>query len=349
MTQTDRLSRWQVQVGWLIAAAILGTTAFWAGREFATPTPQQAAESAPAATVVARSGEVGETTTVEGLVAFEEGVTVFSGRTGVVTSLSVDPQVPIESGAMVATVGLSPVVVAQGRTPAFRDMVEGNRGADISQLQAFLGVGGDGVFGPATRRAVLEWKRSLGMRSPDATVPLGMVAFVPSLPVRAITAEDVVVGSSVSAGDPLLVTLREGPRVSVLVDVAPKAQIGMPVTLQVGEASITGQVGPVAVIDGLQRYLVLDLEGGGICDAACGERFAAEGESPVSLEVEVSPVVSGVVVPSAAVGVQPDGTRAVRTVTGEVIPVQVTAEASGMAVVEGLEDGAEVMLFADVP
>lgn len=350
VTDAGRRGRWRVHVAWLLAATVAGVGLFWAGREFAAPAPQRIVELPPAATVVARAGEVGETSTLQGLVAFEEGMTVFSGNAGVVTSISVDPQKPVKSGAVVATVNSSPVVIAQGTTPAFRDMVEGNRGTDVKQLQAFLDVpSGDGVFGPATRRAVLEWKRSLGMRYPNATVPLGLVAFVPSLPVRAVPAEDVVVGSTVSVGHPLLVSLRERPVVSVLVDAAPKAQTGMPATMQLADERVTGRVGPVAVIDGLQRYLILDDAGEGICDAECGAGFAVEGETPVSVEVEVSPVVAGVVVPSAAVGVQPDGSRAVRTFAGDIIPVQITAEASGMAVVEGLEDGTEIVLFADTP
>ena len=342
--------RWWVHLAWLVVAALVGAAAFWAARAFTAPAPGSEVAEAPVPTVVARAGEVGESLSVQGFVSFGEGVSVFSGRSGVVTALSVDPSTPIESGSQVATVDLAPVIVAEGATPAFRDMVEGVRGADVAQLQAFLGLAeADGVFGPGTRRAVVEWKRSLGIRNPDASVPLGMVVFVPSLPVRAVPAEGVVVGSSVSAGSALLVTLQERPVVSVHVDSAPRVQTGMPVSMTVTGEELTGRVGPVMVIDGLRRYVIEDEEGGGICDAQCGAGFPAEGESHVSLQVEVSPVVTGVMLPSAALGVHPDGSRAVRTPDGEIIAVDVAAEASGMAIVEGVEEGTEVLLFGDTP
>jgi hypothetical protein len=49
------------------------------------------------------------------------------------------------------------------RRPAVRDLHEGDHGADVAKWQKALGVAADGRFGPATARAVNEFKRSHGL------------------------------------------------------------------------------------------------------------------------------------------------------------------------------------------
>lgn len=69
-----------------------------------------------------------------------------------------------------------------------RTLREGDRGADVRQLQrrlilhGFLTGGADGVFGPATRRAVTQARKALGLPAGDAADPalqqkLGMLPF----------------------------------------------------------------------------------------------------------------------------------------------------------------------------
>ena len=70
----------------------------------------------------------------------------------------------------------------------YRSLREGDRGADVRQLQlrliqgGYLWGGADGVFGPATRRAVLSARKALGLPLSDAADEtlqrrLGMVLF----------------------------------------------------------------------------------------------------------------------------------------------------------------------------
>lgn len=118
-----------------------------------------------------------------------------------------------------------PVYVLPGRIPAYRDMLPGESGDDIAQLQgalAGLGLyrGGDrhGCFGTATGKAVVALYHRLGYPVPvtagsagkgrggttgDPFVPSSELAFVSSVPVR-------VVGLAASVGDKV-----SGPVVSL--------------------------------------------------------------------------------------------------------------------------------------
>lgn len=119
-----------------------------------------------------------------------------------------------------------PVYVLPGRVPVYRDMLPGESGDDIAQLQGALaalglyhGGDGDGHFGTATQKAVVSLYHRLGYPVPvtggsagkggesgttgDPFVPSSEVAFVSSVPVR-------VVGLPASVGDKV-----SGPVVSL--------------------------------------------------------------------------------------------------------------------------------------
>jgi peptidoglycan hydrolase-like protein with peptidoglycan-binding domain len=123
----------------------------------------------------------------------------------------------VGQGSVILDVAGEPFFVLQGTVPAYRDLVPGEKGDDITQLQDDLetlgyGVGGDasGTYGPGTAAAVASFYSAMGYTAPTvsagpkadrgAEVPLGDFMFVPRLPAH-IANLKATVGQSVSASD----------------------------------------------------------------------------------------------------------------------------------------------------
>ncbi|MDQ3402154.1 MAG: hypothetical protein M3548_02010 [Actinomycetota bacterium] len=108
------------------------------------------------ATVVGR-GDVRPTQSVKiGFPSSVQGVPV-------VTRLSLRPGDRVREGTTVAGVSGRPVIVVQGKVPAYRDMRPGMTGTDVAALQRSLSRlecdpsgDGRGVFGPATKLCVAK-------------------------------------------------------------------------------------------------------------------------------------------------------------------------------------------------
>jgi HlyD family secretion protein len=96
----------------------------------------------------------------------------------------------IRNGEQLAELDGEPLFVLRGPVPAWRDLVRGESGPDVAELQnalASLGYydGGDtaGYFGPATQDAVAAYYGHLGYPPPPSGgVPAADVVFLPSLP-----------------------------------------------------------------------------------------------------------------------------------------------------------------------
>lgn len=96
---------------------------------------------------------------------------------------------------MIVEVSGRPLVALQGAVPAYRDLVPGDTGADVAQLQRGLAAigypaGGDtaGTFGAGTAAAVAAFYTALGYTLPDGEpmVPRAEIMFVPRFPARVI-------------------------------------------------------------------------------------------------------------------------------------------------------------------
>jgi peptidoglycan hydrolase-like protein with peptidoglycan-binding domain len=127
----------------------------------------------------------------------------------------------VGQGSVILDVAGQPFFVLQGTVPAYRDLVPGEKGEDITQLQDDLetlgyGIGSDtlGTYGPGTATAVASFYTAMGYQAPtvaaggkkaskSAEVPLGDFMFVPRLPahIAKLTAK---VGQSISGSDLVL-------------------------------------------------------------------------------------------------------------------------------------------------
>lgn len=338
-------SRWRVHLAWLTVAvltSVICTAAAWIVLQPAAP---ETPTSGPALYTVAQ-GEVGVQVGANAKIRFKAERSALSGSSGTVTSILVSPDAVIESGTMLLTIDLRPVVVAAGNVPTFRDLSSGMKGPDVSQLQTLLGLPADGTFGASTVRAVAAWQQSLGVPA-DSTVRRGDVVFLPSLPARGYVADGITVGTGVSEGDEL-VTIVGAPTVLVQVDASGRLVSGMSaqVALPDGGAVAGTLEGPYRDDDGLEYFHLVSPEGGPTpCDLACAQQFPVVTTSQVLATVDLVPRASGLIVPDSALAVLPDGSIAVRTIDEELIPVTVSVRGQGMSIVEGVPEGTSIHLF----
>jgi peptidoglycan hydrolase-like protein with peptidoglycan-binding domain len=91
------------------------------------------------------------------------------------------PNTQFREGDVLLTASGRPLLILQGKLPAYRDMVPGISGEDVRQLQQGLARLGfyhgpiDGVYTPQTSVAVAKWYRSKG-RDPFGSTPDQLVA-----------------------------------------------------------------------------------------------------------------------------------------------------------------------------
>jgi len=282
------------------------------------------------------------------------------GQEGIVTTVNFDPGESLGAGRVLFTVGLRPVIVAQGLVPSFRDMSGGMRGADIAQLQELLRELGyldgraDGVFGASTEAAVLAFQRGLDVPE-DGVVRRGDLLFVSDLPTRLVPTERLFVGSSLTGSDPAVAMLPPAP--SIVIPLSPDQRGLVPANGKVTVA-YPGGVWHGVIARAIERAdeagatyeLVLeDPDGGALCGGEC-DRWVPPGmRSSFDAEVDVVPETVGPVVPTAALITAPDGSTTVERADGTRITVQVIASTAGVAVVEGIDVGDQVILPFSAP
>jgi len=111
-----------------------------------------------------------------------------------ISRLDVTAGQTISNGEQLAEIDGEPLFALAGRVPAWRDIIPGESGPDVTEMQkalASLGYyqGGDtpGFFGTATQDAVSLYYEHLGY-TPPATggVPMADVIFLPSMPAKVI-------------------------------------------------------------------------------------------------------------------------------------------------------------------
>jgi peptidoglycan hydrolase-like protein with peptidoglycan-binding domain len=223
-----------------------------------------AAESAPPPltqlTAPVRRQVITSTVQAQGIVTQPPEVSQLAGASGgggggggasgvlpVVTKIFRPVGSTVEAGNVVVEVAGRPLFVLRGSVPAYRNLLFGESGTDVAQLQAGLETLGysvgddtDGVFGAGTASAVAAYYTALGysvpksQASPKAVkrpmVPLAEIMFVPDLPARVVKVAGPV-GQEASGS---LLTLSMGnPTVGGQLDPgnAPLVRAGMKVTI----------------------------------------------------------------------------------------------------------------------
>ena len=347
-----------VPLVWVVSLVVVAGVAWWAARATFVP-PQVSSEERPPATYVVTEASIGASLPVTVSVSWQTQPLAAGSLSGMVTAINLPDSGVIEAGDVLLSIDLAPVVVAQGSIPAFRDLGTGASGDDVRQLEEFLNAEGylkaepDGKFQAATAAAVREWQGALGVER-SGVVRAGDILFVASLPAHVVLGEAVVVGAVISPGQPVLSVVDDAPVFQALVGgnlssgVTPKA--GQAVSVSSPDGAVTweatvAQVRPEGV--GASTAVLAGPQGGPVCADQCGLLAYSPGGMVVSGTLIVSPIISGPALPLAAVGTAPDGSRFALRPDGTRVAVVVRGGDASRLIVDGVEAGEVVQLFAE--
>lgn len=336
----------------VVAAAGAG---FWAGQQFGREADNAEAGASEPVTATARTGTLGEEYPAPINLEWTQDLSLpFLGETAVVTALGTEPgdYVSIESGAVIGTVNGGPVVVIEGEQPAYRQMALGVAGVDVAQLQDHLVAAGfladaeaDGSFGPSTAQAVQVWWETLGVSDRD-TVPVGSIVFAGDLPRLLSTDPSVRVGEFITTGSPFIVGVSSNPVATVtLTEIQEQRYRAEGATFTVSDP--TGTDIEMTVLRTRIRDRATEIElalASGGFDEWSGLTLSAGSPARLSGRMVVTPPTEGTIVPVAALNDLADLNATIRLADGSAADVRVVAVVGGLAIVEPLEPGTEVVV-----
>lgn len=301
-------------------------------------------------------GSVGTSISLSTVAAWDQVPVAANQASGIVTSLVADAGAEVSQGSTLYTVGLRPVVAAQGEIPMFRDIGDGAIGEDVRQLQQMLSTLGyydgalDGKAERGTVTAIKSWQADAGVEE-SGVIGLGDVVFLPQLPARvAFDHELIARGKSLSGGENGILGLSETPRFWLPVTEAQAASIPVDGTVEVsapdgqlwqgvaGEQKRDGEDGTVTIA-------ITGANGTVLCDGGCAQ-IPVSGQTALASKIVTVEQVDGLVVPSAALITSADGTTAVIDSDDNRIPVEIVASAKGMSIIKGVDEGLRVRVPA---
>jgi peptidoglycan hydrolase-like protein with peptidoglycan-binding domain len=150
-------------------------------------------------TTVLAQGKVSQPAEVSGPAASGGGGP--SGAQPIVTRIFLHPGAEVGPGSVILEVAGRPVFAFPGTVPAYRNLIPGETGEDVAELQVALeeiglGVGDDtsGIYGPGTATAVAAFYQDIGYSAPmistgpkanrGAMMPLSEFMFIPRFPAH---------------------------------------------------------------------------------------------------------------------------------------------------------------------
>jgi Putative peptidoglycan binding domain len=168
-----------------------------------------------------------------------------------ITSLPDTGRVVSQGQALYAVSG-SPVVLLYGNTPAYRDLSEGDSGADVTELnQDLVALGyvtaadlgpasGWGYFSAETAYGVEQLQAKLGVTQ-TGSLALGSAVFLPGAIEVTGYGSNVVLGGSVTTGEVVITGSSTTPVVTVDLDASLQGDVhaGEPVSITLPDGSDT--------------------------------------------------------------------------------------------------------------
>ncbi|GAA1968253.1 peptidoglycan-binding domain-containing protein [Agromyces allii] len=352
-SQSKRQPKAIVVLVGLLAVASIGALIGWAMVVVFAP-PNKAVLETPFTDVQVVQGEVGTAISLNTVAQWTQQPVGTNQAAGIVTGIRVDAGDEVAAGQTLYEVGLRPIVIAAGITPAFRDIAVGSRGSDVLQVQQFLATIGmydgaqDGEFGNGTAAAVEDWQASLGVDE-DGVVRAADLVFVPTLPARIrLDGEVVYRGATLVGGEAVVSALSSEPAFKIPVTAQQGAKIPPGTAVEIAAQgrvwhAVAGGQEPSSDGGDQVQVLLTSPNNASICLADCS-LVPIEGESLLASRIITQPTVTGLIVPSAALKSSADNEVSVIGVTGVEHTVTVIASANGMSVVEGIAEGLRVRI-----
>ena len=370
VAEDARASRGRRRGGWVVAGlvvVVLAAEVVSAGRAGvfspagSSRSGQQGAPAAATAVVARR--DITATMPVSATLGYAGSWTVRGQGGGTLTWLPSAGKVIRQGRALYRVDNGSPVVLLYGRVPAWRNLEEGETGADVSQLNHDLvalgnasrpeiSAAGWDYFSGETAYGVQKLETHLGVSSPPGSLPLGQVVFEPTaLRVATVTGS---LGGPVSG--PVLTATSDRHAVTVPLDVSDQSEVkaGDTVTVTLPDGStapgVVSAVGKVATTSSapggstsIPLYVTLT-------------RPSAAGsldQAPVTVNITTASVRNVLVVPVTALLAQSSGGYVVEVVgagdTRRYVPVRpgIFDDTSGLVQVTGaLNPGQRVVAAA---
>jgi multidrug efflux pump subunit AcrA (membrane-fusion protein) len=354
---------------WVLAGAAVLVAATAA--VVAVSAPKQAtpaAQGPPANTAKVERGKLSAVVSMVGTLTYRarsdgSPYSVINRRSGTYTELP-EAGDKVDCGAVLYRVDANPVLLLCGSSPAYRSLWAGNRGADVTELNANLVNLGyasraqldpsSDYFNSATAFALEKLQSKLG-EPQTGGLELGQAVFLPeSVRIAKLSAE---LGGSAPPGAQVLYATSDTPEVQVALDPSQQGEVVTGDLVQVtlpGNAQVTGKVdrlGRVAQVPAGQNnnpgqatipaYISLDDPG-----KASGLDMA-----PVRVEITTGGVDNALSVPVTALVGKAGGGFAVEVVRGggrrELVAVKLGLfdTAGGRVQVEGdLHEGDQVVV-----
>jgi hypothetical protein len=168
----------------------------------------------------------------------------------------------VSQGQVLYAVSGTPVVLLYGSTPAYRDLAEGDTGADVTELNtdlvalgcvtaAELGARSDwDYYSAETADGVAQLQARLGVTQ-TGSLDLGAAVFAPSAIEVTGYGSGVVLGGPASAGQVVLSASSTTPMVTIDLDASLQGEVhaGEPVSITLPDRSVTpGVVSSVSTV-----------------------------------------------------------------------------------------------------
>jgi hypothetical protein len=246
----------------------------------------------------------------------------------------------VQQGQALYAVSGTPVVLLYGNTPAYRDLAEGDTGADVTELNTDLVAlgcitasqlgarSGWDYYSAETASGVTQLQARLGMTQ-TGSLDLGAAVFLPTAIELTGYGSGVVLGGPASAGQVVLTASSTTPQVTIDLDASLQSEVqaGEPVSITLPDGLVTpGVVSSVSTV-------AISSSGGSGSGAAAGsgssgssatvtvevslDNPAAAGslnQAPVEVTITTGSVRNALVVPVDALLAQADGSYAVEVI-----------------------------------